>query len=456
MYSDGDMALVWESLHPNGQGVYQGLLSGAVKPMADLTLIAPNGISPAIAVDGTDTLHLIWVIEPRAKERYVHYAACQDRIHPSRDSVVVAEYSGGTGTIFTSQTIGVDDGHVYAFWSTEFRAGMEQGSGTSQYVAFPKGKPDLITPRQVRLPPTGDLTYSDADLWIRQLWSEKKAPFDGSAAATPPQADFLNYSQIYGLPPGGDTYSSRYVAYPAPINTDHDELAVMFSVFTEHRMQEDVQPGMAIFIDGVLVGYQLVARTVNYSWHNTALANASGDLYALWSDTSGEGNYDIYLATTEPELRASINRMSIKDFTLGVINVTWGMLSGLTLAPLVIIVMFLPLLWIGMVYIFGSDDSLAETGPRVAFVIATILYYAGKLVLFSTVLAYPPMTAAVPAQLQPIVWIGLPVLILALAFVALAIYARRSGYPRLFVGFFVFALSDALFTMLFYGPGFFG
>ncbi len=68
----------------------------------------------------------------------------------------------------------------------------------------------------------------------------------------------------------------------------------------------------------------------------------------------------------------------------------------------------------------------------------------------------PPMPAAVPAQLQPIVGIGRPILILALPFVALAIYARRSGYPRLFVGFFVFALSDALFTMLFYGPGFFG
>ena len=52
--------------------------------------------------------------------------------------------------------------------------------------------------------------------------------------------------------------------------------------------------------------------------------------------------------------------------------------------------------------------------------------------------------------------IGVQLLTLALAFVAFLLYARRSGYPRLFMGFIIFAVADAMLTLLVYGPGFYG
>jgi len=456
-YGDGDFALVWQSEHSAGRGIYHIVLDSGGSPIGEPTLVAPNGRSPAIVIEANEVLHLIWVEEPSAGELFKHYAVSSDRMNALTDSVVVAEYSGGTGVIFSPPAIGIDDGHVYVFWSAEFRAGMQPGDSASYYVTFPKGQPRLTTSRQVRLPGVGDLPYADKDAWIEQLWREKRPPFESrTGAIAPPQTGSLNYSQVFGLPPGGARHNSRNIAYPAPFNTDASEMLVLFSVRTEYRMQDDVQPGMALFMDGELIGYQLVARSSSLSWNCTARLDEAGNLYAAWPDMSGEGNYDVYVATTAPALTAGISRLTVKDAALGLVNIAWGMLSGLTLAPLVIMMFFLPLLWIGLVYIFGSDDSLLEWGPRIAFLIAALLYYAGKLVLFSTVLAFPPLMGAVPEQFREILQFSLPVAILALAFGVLLIYARRSEKPILFWGFFTFALSDALFTMLLYGPGFFG
>ena len=101
-----------------------------------------------------------------------------------------------------------------------FRGGMQQGGGTSDYVAFPKGAPQQVAPRQIRLPSAGDLTYVDASTRIQQLWVDKEPPFETrSDTDTLPDSRPMNYSLLYGLPPEGARASSSYIAYPAPINT---------------------------------------------------------------------------------------------------------------------------------------------------------------------------------------------------------------------------------------------
>jgi hypothetical protein len=455
MYRDGDFALAWESSHADAPGIYYGLIAGAVTPPAP-ALVAADGMEPTVALEPDDTLHMIWYAEPQFNEHIIHYLAAPDRrMLPAEHSVVV-ELPSGTGTIFTTHSIGLDDEHVYIFWSTEFRGGMQQGGGTSEYIAFPRGAPQRMEPRQIRLPAAGDLPYSDAAARIQQLWSDREPPFETrSDTDTPPQGRPVNYSLLYPLPPEGARHTASYIAYPAPVNTESNELVVLLSVQTAHHMQEDVQPGMAVFIDGTLIGYQLVARTGNYTWQNSVMADAAGNLYTVWCDTAGEGDFDVYLATTAPDLKAGINRLTFKDFGLGVIETSWGMLSGLTLIPLVIIVMVFPLFWIALVYIFGNDDSLTESGPRIAFLISSVLYYAGKLVIFASVLSYPPFISTIPARYVLHLQIGVQLLVLALAFIAFLVYARRSGYPRLFMGFFIFAFTDALLTLFVYGPGFY-
>ena len=363
MDSNGDFALIWQSSHTDAPGIYYAFVSGAIMP-AEPVFVALNGIEPAIALDVDGTLHALWATEPEFNEHNIYYIASSNRHTLPAESSLVAALPSGTGTIFTSHSIGLDDGHVYIFWSTEFRGGMQQGGGTSDYVAFPKGAPQQVTPRQIRLPSAGDLTYVDASTRIQQLWVDKEPPFETrSDTDTLPDSRPMNYSLLYGLPPEGARASSSYIAYPAPINTASSELVVLLSVQTAHHMQEDVQPGMVVFIDGTLIGYQLVARTSNYTWQNRAMADEAGNLYTAWCDTAGEGNFDVYLATTAPELKAGINRTTLKDFGLGAIETTWGMLSGLTLVPLAVIVMVLPLFWIALIYVFGSDDSLSGNRP---------------------------------------------------------------------------------------------
>jgi hypothetical protein len=198
-----------------------------------------------------------------------------------------------------------------------------------------------------------------------------------------------------------------------------------------------------------------VARSGTFSWNPVLAHDERGDLYAAWLDTAGEGNYDAYLATTSPQLKAAINRFTAQDILLGAADTTWGMLSGLTLTPFVVIMLFLPIFWIALVYIFGSDDSLSEGGVRAVLVVAVLLYYGGKLLMFGPLMRFPPFLRIVPAQFAPALIYGVPVLIVALALGALLVYYRRAEQARLMWGFVVFAGVDALLTMVVYGPSFF-
>jgi len=321
---------------------------------------------------------------------------------------------------------------VYIFWTVEYRSDREQRLAGSFYVAFPKGAPRWTQPSAVRLPAVGDLPYV-------QL----------------PQGGPWGYRQLLMLPAEGAQPSSDFIADPAPLSAQADELPVLFSVMTAHRAQKEIQPGMAVFADGVHRGYQLVARTRDPSWHPSLAHDADGHLYAAWVDARGESEYDVYVATTAPALKAGINRITPQDIGPELLEMGWSALLGLPLASVIIVTVLLPLFWIAILYLFGGDVNLRRSGARWGFLIAVVLYYLGKLFILSTWVAFPPLLRVVPAPYEPVLRYGPPALILLMALGVLSFYVRRSRSPHLFWGFIIFAVSDAVLTLLMYGPAFF-
>jgi len=428
--STGEIVILWQSLHPEGQGVYWRILDADGVPLSESALLAQDAMEPAVQIGEDDLAHLLWIHEPRLKARELVYATLSDRDQQPSEGVVVATYAGGTGTIFSPPVLGFDATHVYVLWTIEYRSGLEQGSASTFYVSFPKGAPSLQDVRQIRLPDTGLLTYGEhrGDLGYRRLMSLTSTTVESS---------------------------SKFVAYPEPLSSSASEMPVLLCVMAAFRMDENVQPGMAVFSKGRLIGYQLIGRTRNFSWFPMGGIDANGDLYAVWSDLMGGGNYDVFLATTAPQMKEAINRITQKDAALAVVNLGWSMLSGLSLTPLIIVMLILPLLWIALFYIFGNEDQLMSAKALIALVVAGGLYYLMKLILFSTVIAFPPFVHLVQEPFDSLLMYGLPVLILVLAVAALWVYIKRAEVPRLLFGFFVFSLSDALLTMLVYGPGFF-
>ncbi|MBC7242440.1 MAG: hypothetical protein H5T60_08350 [Anaerolineae bacterium] len=271
----------------------------------------------------------------------------------------------------------------------------------------------------------------------------------------PAEAAFPDLSTVVPLSP--ELGGSRFVAYPVPLSLPAELQLVFCSVMTEYRLKDELQPGIAILADGELLAYQQVARTGNLSWNPSPARDEAGHLYLAWPDTRGQGRYDVYIATTAPALKEAIRRPNQDDILLGAVAFGWGMLAGLTtFLPFLMVILVFPLAVVVGYHIFGSQEELSAPGPRIVLVVAGLLYYAGKLLIFSALLSFPPFRELLPEGLRWTLDFGLPALILALALLALRQYLRRAQPPRLFAGFLVFVLTDALLTMMLYGPGFYG
>lgn len=446
----GGFLVIWEAAEPPA-GIFLQRLDGSGAPLGDPCLLASDGKEPAMAVEPGAGAHIAWVTEPHAQDRHLYYCWLEYPLTCEPKPLELTRLYAGTGAIFTAPSLGFDDGHVYVYWSVEYRAGMEQGSASTFFVTFPKGRPAPQQPRTLSLPDTEALPYAPLSA---QLGPWREAGIIGPGGM-PAEAAFPDLSTVVPLSP--ELGGSRFVAYPAPLNLPAELQLVFCSVMTEYRLKDELQPGVAILADGELLAYQQVARTGNLSWNPSPARDEAGHLYLAWPDTRGQGRYDVYIATTAPALKEAIRRPNRDDILLGAVAFGWGMLAGLTtFLPFLMVILVFPLAVVVGYHIFGSQEELSARGPRIVLVVAGLLYYAGKLLIFSALLSFPPFRELLPEGLRWTLDFGLPALILALALLALRQYTRRAQPPRLFVGFLVFVLTDALLTMMLYGPGFYG
>lgn len=446
----GGFLAVWEA-GGTPAGIYLQSLDDRGAPVGDSCRLAADGKEPALAIEPKAGVHLAWISEPRPQERLLYYSWMEYPFAGTPQAVELTRVYGGTGAIFTAPRLGFDDGHVYVYWSVEYRAGMEQGSASTFFVAFPKGQPAAQQPRTLSLPDTEALPYAAMRAQLGQ-WRETGKIERGGM---PAEEAFPDISIVVPLSP--EQGGSQFVAYPAPVALPAELQLVFCSVMTEYRLKDELQPGVVILADGEVLGYQQVARTGNLSWNPSPARDGAGHLYLTWPDTRGQGQYDVYIATTAPTLKEAIRRPSREDILLGALVFGWGMLAGLTtFLPFLLVILVFPLALVVGYHIFGSQENLTERGPRIVLLVAGLLYYAGKLLIFSALLSFPPFRELLPESIRWMLDFGLPALILALALLALRQYIRRAQPPRLFAGFFVFALTDALLTMMLYGPGFYG
>ncbi|NLE75930.1 MAG: hypothetical protein GX605_04160, partial [Chloroflexi bacterium] len=326
--------------------------------------------------------------------------------------------------------LGLDGTHAYIFWSLEHRAGMAAGAAEVFMAAAPLAGGEASPPGRVALP------------------SDPTPAYQSVAGA-------YGYRHLSLLPPGGERYASDYLLLPSPLATQGDELPVAVSARMQYRRGSEVQPVVAVYRQGELWAYQAPARAGGLALDGVLQADAQGNLHLAWTDFVKYGQYDLFYATTAAGPRQAIDRLTPHDLTLSALDFLWGVLSGLSLVPFVIFMVVPALLWVGIVYIFGSDDTLTEGSIRLALAFAVLLYLGAKLLLFSAVLSSPPLAGAIPASLLSVwVW-AFPLLIALAALAAVVLYTRRSSRPTLLWGFIWFVAVDFFLSIALYGPSFF-
>jgi hypothetical protein len=335
-------------------------------------------------------------------------------------------YRTATGLISYSPRIGLDSSRVYLFWSLEQRGGGNNpGEAHTYFVSFPVDQPQAAEPIMVDIPDLARPAYTSA-------------------------SGVLPYSRLASATVAGPT-SLLYM--PSTTNGQKDELGVFLvaQVSTRHRTTREVV--WAVFRDGLLEGYQLPSAAGNAMRPEAALDD-TGNLHLIWLSTGGFGRYDVYYASTAPEVRASLDRVTLQDLARDLLNAMWNLAPAIGFFPPVFLLWtFASFIWVILYYFVRVEGGMERRGSQIALGIAIFLYLFSKLFLMPAVLFYAPLINRFPEHLQIVPVLGTPLFTLGVAVAAQWLYARKRDYTSLFAMYLIFVITDALLSLIIYVPG---
>ena len=317
-------------------------------------------------------------------------------------------------------------------WSVQnLGGGLTPTAADTYYVTFPLGEPQPMDPSNVKLP------------------SEHRPDYD---AHTSP----YQYAELAPLSP--DIYSTDFVNAPAVVQRQEDELPVVVSLIIESASKQFMQLALTVFEDGEAVGYQLANETQNASVLPTLAADSDANLHLAWLDTAGFRIYKVYYATTAPEAREWLDRVTVEDVGRNAADVAWGVLSAIGFLPLTVMWNAPALVWLVLFYIFTRQEYLDQLGAKIGLGVAFAVYIVVKTLFLPGLLAGgTPFVYMVPEAVAPVMSTLIPISILVLALIGLVIYLRRptGEPPALFKAYLVFSLIDSGLTAILYAPRFF-
>lgn len=427
---EGSIHVIWDVSEGPSPGVYYAQLRPDGTLAGFPQLAGPNGLQPAGQVDEDGVVHLAWLEQQESSSYDLKYATVAPDALTTGEPTVVADLRIPVTDVTHPPTVAVDQDHVYVLWSQEHRTGLQSGTGELFYVTFPKDAP---APSPVR----------------NALVSGEATPTYSPTTAYPPLTAVVNPSDAVDW--------TSFIEGPLAISDPAGEAAfVLADMAFDFRFDPRPQLVLVVFQDGQMVGHHQPTRTRQYSLYARGAASEDGQLHVAWIDLEQPGRYSTYYASTRPEAQALLNQRTTNDTILDGLDVLWGMASGISLIPLVGIILIPVLVLCGIFYISGTDDALRTSWAAQLTLAVTIITYLGaKILVMAGIVTRPPLFDTVPSNLQGVwVWIAL-LIVAAFAGLAVAIYIRRSERPYLFRAALTFALVDAFLTLILYGPAFY-
>jgi len=416
------MTFIWSSqLEGEPEGIFYFPLHDTSPP----TLLIPQGIDPFVLVDGSGTTHLTWLYERGYLSRDLYYATLEGTQIAPAGGQKLADFEFAESAVYRGPIIGVDSHHIYVIWTIQnLGGGLTPTAAFAYYVSFEPGKPALVNPRTIGLPPDAIPSYTD-----------HTSPY--------------GYSELALVVPG---YSSEFVNAPTTVQRQESELPVAFSLMVQSTAESMMQLAMAVLSEGELVGYQLASDTSSASVLSTMVADADASLHLAWLDTAGFRQYDVYYASTAPQVKAWLDRTSPDDVVLRVAHLIWGIVSGIGLVPIVAIWNLPPIIWLILFYMVSGQEELDQIGAKLGTLVTIIIYVASKLLFLPGLSAGTPFLYQVSSGTAATLTTAVPVAMLILALGALYLYARRSDRASIFKAYLVFAVTDGLLTVVLYAP----
>ena len=340
----------------------------------------------------------------------------------------VAAISLGTGQTLDNPELGVADEWAYVFWSIFSSSGLQAGTATAEYIAFPVDAPVQQNGRRLLVRP------------------DENQPYEAYSGA-------YRLTQL-ALPAPAASMSTDGIREPNAAMNQGDELAVAYAINQDFRLNSYTQIGTAVFKDGEFLGYQMSGKTEAFSQEPVLGSDAVGNLYVAWRE-GGRGSL-VYFALTNPEGRTNLDRIEGNDVANFLMNGGVEIVAGMLFFPLACIWLFPGLAIIGLYHLWRGESNMKDTATIVVMALAIAASQIMKFLFLPTITTYVPFSAwlDIPIRLQtPLIFI-VPLLTAGIALLVAVSLHRRT--PSGLAFFFWFTATDALLTLAVYGVNFMG
>ena len=422
---DHNLDIFWATENSTDGGLYHLRLSGENQIISGNRLVARGGQNPTVRVALDGAIHLAWLQRPALRENSVYYAVFNPTTEELGAPTQVGFYRSGTGLVSYGPVLGLDGKTAYVFWALEQRGGgLTPGEAKTCFVSFPLDNPDLSESATVDVPSAAKPRYQ-------------------------PAAGSLPYQQLASADAGSPT---SFLYMPATVGGQREELGVFLAGQVDTRSQSSVEVVWAIFADGTIRGYQLPVSVGN-TMRPTGVIDGRGNVHLIWLRSAGFGRYDVHYATTSESARANLDKVTLQDRSVDLLNALWSLAPAVGFFPPIFLLWgFASFVWVVGFYVVKVEGGLERRSARVALIIAMLLYLASKLLLMPAVLFYAPFVDELPASLQFVPVLSTPLFTLLVGLGALALYFRRTEYRSLFVAYVIFVLTDSILSLLIYVP----
>ena len=413
---DGGVVVVWEDTQTNG--ILMTNISSPGETISTPHLVVQNGERPSVRVDNQEQIHMIWM-----EDTVLMYHAVQPGEITPFAGESIARLQIGSGNTLKGPSLGLSDGWISAFWSVLYQAGLEAGTAKTEYVVFPIGEPSEG--------PILPLNIMDDDVPF--------LPYRGSFALSqlipPPRAEYL---------------STNYILSPNTLGGQNSELIVSVSANQALRLNTNIQIVLGVFKDGEYQGYTVATKTETLSKDPVIKVDDAGNLYLVWRE--GAAGRQVFLSTTAAGARIALDKTSSSDLPSLLLTGGLEAITGILLFPFALPWMAFGFIMLIVWRLIKNDEDLTFPTSKILLVIAIISYQVSKVLFLSPMLEYIPFSAwiDIPAHLELIYRVGVPLVIFAVAILAAQWFTRKST-PSTLTYYFAVVIVDCIFTMAIYG-----
>jgi hypothetical protein len=422
--------------HPGLYALPRGLASAQdSQPIAEPTLVDAEGIWPDLQVDRSGTLHAIWTHYPPGYENdRLFYSAYPEGLYRPGQETIVAEPRLGTSITLARPRLGLDEGQVYIFWTEITRSGASASRVETNYTHFPYAQPSQASAvRQLFVPSAHNLSY-------------RSAP-DGNLKSGERAA--LNDSDISDI--------TDLITDPGQAR----ELVIAFRAHIDYlRHQEQGQISTVFFKSGDPTAYQLLTFTPASSTNPAVVSDQAGQLYVTWLEQKTSAGWQVFFASTAPEIRGALGALTRRDVGRLVAETLFGLLGGALLIPMVLIWMMAAGVVLGLASVVRwKNTRMLHFGSLFSLALAFAAYWTSKLFTLPGMVDYVPFSAWFPAipswSSTPLRW-GVPLLFAGLGLVVAWNFSYRRSNPSKFLFVLIATAIDGVLTTAVYGVLFYG